>query len=469
MVKKRVLLLVLPVLALLFYGCAAQEVPIPKGVPQVEERLPAEAAELPKPEQQSGIGLSNLCSGEDECVSFCQNNPVQCQEYCQSDQENVLCQKYFGKTTIPEIDKSTSKDIPSGEMDSMMNNMMQEMMEQMMGGGAPSTTQKSEEVACDKTPTQRKFNTNPYYTGPLIDSHIHMPSAFRIPSGFAQQADWNPPVLDQDVSKAEIVCLFDKEGINYAFGFYPVINLMTGQSVQVAKKFDQQYPGRMIPFIMPPHVTDIDLKLDQIEEILNANKGFFKGYGEIGLYKGSFKGVSPDDPSLLEIYKIADKHNLIVMIHPDDGQRQAIERILKDYPNVIFLFHGTDNMGSYATDIVGKYPNAYFTIDTDLSDIPNERESVSLYDAKGGKEEFVFEFKRDYNKVLDSAITAWKDSIEKYPDKFLWGTDRASEMHFDPEVGALLEEIGRSFIGQLGPNVQEKFAYKNAERLLQDG
>ena len=46
------------------------------------------------------------------------------------------------------------------------------------------------------------------------------------------------------------------------------------------------------------------------------------------------------------------------------------------------------------------------------------------------------------------------------------GTDRAFAWHFDPEVGALIEESARIFIGQLDPAVQEKFAYKNAERLL---
>ena len=425
--KKRFLLLILAVLALLAYGCAAQKVPIAEEIPQINEELPEKAAELPKPVV----------------------------EEVKEEQPKIV--EEAPKTEEPRPDL-----VPQGEID----RMIQEMMEQMMGGGAPLTAQKEEEFVCDRTPTQKKFNTNPYYTGPLVDSHLHMPFAFRIPSAFAQQADWNAPVLDQDISKSEIVCLFDKENINYAFGFYLATNLMTGQSVQAAKKFDQQYSGRIVPFIMSPHITSMDLKPAQIEEILNSNKGLFKGLGEIALYKADYKGVNPDDPYFREMYKIANKHNLIVMIHPDNGQQQAIERILKDYPNVIFLFHGADNMRSYAADIVKKYPNAYFTIDADFWDIPNEHEGANLYDSKN-KEEFVFEFKRDYNKLLNGAIAAWKGPIEKYPEKFLWGMDRAYEMHFDPEVGALLEEIGRSFIGQLNPKVQEKYAYKNAERLIE--
>jgi len=58
--------------------------------------------------------------------------------------------------------------------------------------------------------------------------------------------------------------------------------------------------------------------------------------------------------------------------------------------------------------------------------------------------------------------------IEGHPDKFLWGTDRAFAWHFDDDVGALLDESARAFIVQLDPAVQEKFAYKNAERLLNE-
>ena len=56
--------------------------------------------------------------------------------------------------------------------------------------------------------------------------------------------------------------------------------------------------------------------------------------------------------------------------------------------------------------------------------------------------------------------------ISKHPNRFLWGTDRWFGWTFDEEVGAVLEEFGRSFIGQLAPSAQENFAYKNAEELL---
>lgn len=378
----------------------------------------------------------------------------------------TITEREVRRITQQEIGRITNEET-ARITDEITKQKTEEITRKMFGGDIGSQ-EELKEVECDKAPAQRQFNSATYYNGALIDAHLHMPFTFEVPKAIYEEADWDAPILEKEVATGEIICDFEKEKINSAFGFYVVPSLLKGQALDLIKQVEQKHAGRIVPFLMPAHVSGLDQNADDADEILNSNKGLFKGYGEIAFYRGSFKGVSPDDPSMLEIYKIADKHNLIVMIHPDNGQRQAIERILQDYSNIIFLFHGADNMRSYATDIVKKYPNAYFTIDGDLWDIPNEHEGVNLYDAKGGKEEFVFEFKRDYNKVLSGAIAAWKDPIEKYPDKFLWGTDRGYEMHFDPEVGALLEEIARSFIGQLSPEAQEKFAYKNAERLLQE-
>lgn len=375
-----------------------------------------------------------------------------------------ITQQEIGRITGQEVDKITQDEIDR-ITDEIIKQKTEEITRQMFGGGIISPDELKE-VECDKAPKQRQFSSAQYYNGPLIDAHLHMPFTFEVPKAIYQQADWDGPILEKEVAAGSIICGFDKEKTSSAFGFYVVPSLLKGHALNLIKQVEQQHSGRITPFLMPTHVSGLDLKPEEAEEILNSNKGLFKGYGEIAFYKGSFKGISPDDSSLLEIYKIADKHNLIVMMHPDNGQRQAIERILKEYPNVEFLFHG-EQIRPYAAEIVGKYPNAYYSIDTDLSDIPNDFQSVSLY-GSGNKEKFISDFKRDYSIVFDSAVKTWKATIEKHPDKFLWGTDRAYDWHFDADVGALLEETSRSFIGQLSPEVQEKFAYKNAEMLLQE-
>src|SRR3989344_1370031 len=51
----------------------------------------------------------------------------------------------------------------------------------------------------------------------------------------------------------------EKEKINSAFGFYVVPNLLKGQAVQLVRQLEGQYKGRIIPFLMPAHVSGLDL------------------------------------------------------------------------------------------------------------------------------------------------------------------------------------------------------------------
>ena len=293
-----------------------------------------------------------------------------------------------------------------------------------------------------------------------------MPLAFDVPKAMYAQADYDGAVLEKEVAAGSIFCMFDNTGVKSALGFYSIPNLLKGWAVNGVTEVDAQFPGRITPFIMSAHVTALNLQPSDVESVLNTNPGLFKGYGELALYKDAYLGTKPDDESLRPFYDIAAKHDLVVMMHPDDGQCEGVETILHDYPTVKYLFHGPE-IGACIPEIVAAYPNAYYTIDTQLSDIPNDHTSVNLF-ADKTTEAFVANFKRDHDRVLAGAIKAWKNAIEKNPDKYLWATDRADVWHFDPEVGALLDEIGREFIGQLSPDAQEKFAYKNAERLLEE-
>jgi len=377
-----------------------------------------------------------------------------------------ITQQEIGRITNQEADRITQGEIGS-ITDEMVKQRTDEITRQILGGGPETGAGKLKEVKCDKTPTQRQFSSSPYYTGPLIDAHLHMPLTFDAPKALYAQAEYDGAVLEKDVAAGSIMCVFDKTGVKSALGFYAIPNLIKGQAVVQVKAIDETFKGRITPFIMTAHVSTLNLQPADVESVLKANPGLFKGIGEFGMYKPAYKGTSPDDASLRAFYDIAASHGLTVMIHLDNGQREAIEKILQDYSGVNFLFHGHE-MRSYAAELVAKYPNAYYSIDGELNDIPDEHESANLYGDKT-KEEFVANFKRDYETILAGAAATWKGQIEKNPTKFLWGTDRAYPMHFDAEVGGLLDEIARAFIGQLDPAVQEKFAYRNAERLLEGG
>jgi len=97
--KKRLFLFLLALSLVFISGCAHEEEKLSKGLAEGIEKV-----EVPSTIPSEGLG--NLCSGEEECISFCQNNRGQCEEYCGNYNEKTLCQKLFEGNTIPS-------DIPS--------------------------------------------------------------------------------------------------------------------------------------------------------------------------------------------------------------------------------------------------------------------------------------------------------------------------------------------------------------------
>ena len=167
----------------------------------------------------------------------------------------------------------------------------------------------------------------------------------------------------------------------------------------------------------------------------------------------------------MEMYAIAGQNKLVIMVHPRQEQKNAVDRILAKYPNINFLLHGGRDIEGWIPDLLEKYDNAFYSMDANLVQLYGwDRGQAS---ASPTKEEFLAYFRQNFESILEEELEYWKPFIEKYPDQYTWGTDRWYRWHFDAEVGGLLEEFGRSFIGNLDPEVQEKIAYKNAEKILE--
>lgn len=310
---------------------------------------------------------------------------------------------------------------------------------------------------CDSTPNPREFSTDEYYTGPLIDSHVHFPTAFEVPTfissslGFQQFA-----ALGKDITIDELICSMDRGNIKSLIGFHLTQSFSVGQTIDAANKIEKRHPGRVHHFIMPSPFLSPIFQPNELGNILKSNPGLFKGYGELGFYLEPLQKYSPDDDILLQTYGVAEEHNLIVMIHPDGHQKYNIKRAFESNPNVIFFIHGGESE-HYVKELI-EYPNIFYSLDANLFD--------NFYTAES-KEEFTSYFRGNFDNIVDLAVNNWKDNIEENPDKFTWGMDRALTWHFDEEVVGLLEEFARAFIGKLDIEVQEKFAYKNAERMLE--
>lgn len=312
-----------------------------------------------------------------------------------------------------------------------------------------------------------------YYNGPLIDSHYHIPSIPDDP--LSKEKPKVNPVLGRNLKIADINCTLQQEKTKKVFAFFPVYPEIYKHQLKVVYKTMKRYPKRFVPFIMPPDddgspTGSPTVNAKTLEKMLKVYPKLFKGYGEIGLY-GRDDGAGalpPDSKRLMNIYPVIRKHKLAVYFHLGEGDDDNLARVLKKYPDIKFIFHG-DQLISYENgvqnlsvieNLISKYPNLYYTVDELYGDDFLLKPSVT-------KAQFLAHLD-NYETLLKEDLTTWKGIIERHPDQFMWGTDRSDQVVWShhTDVGQALANYGRAFIAQLDQNVQERFAYKNAERLL---
>lgn len=321
---------------------------------------------------------------------------------------------------------------------------------------------------------------NGYYAGPLWDTHIHMPVIPETPGLNESPEDYGDRfALGVNFTIDDIACTFRTEETDRIFGFFSVWadGGMTGPMVETARRAAEMHPDIFVPFIMPPQNDErpdgyptVDAKM--LEGMLEASPGAFLGYGEIGLYARAHGGapeLPPDDPRMLAIYDLLiEKGISLVYVHLGVGHGDNLERVADMYPEINFIFHG-DQLVVYKNgyqnlstldEILDNHPNVYYGIDELYGDDFLLRPEVS-------QEEFFAHFE-NYEPLLDEDIATWGAFIRRHSRQVLWGTDRgwSSAWSLDVETGLLLSDYARAFIGRLEPDVQENYAYKNAERLL---
>lgn len=336
-----------------------------------------------------------------------------------------------------------------------------------------------------------KAHDEAYYNGRLIDSHFHLPfteyGVFdTVNKEFVADEEGDSDLittLGVNVTIPEITCLLDYEGTNKVFAFVGIATDYTEErmkvprkkpQVGVVKKIINLYPDYFVPFIgMPDEPRGFQtVSAAELDRALNLEPGLFKGYGEVALYPSEgVPPLPPDSERLRAIYPVVRKHGLVVYFHLGEGQKDSFRRVLRDNPDINFIFHGDQLIENVFEDgrqdlsqieeIISNHRNVFYTVDELYGDVWLLRPEVS-------KEKFLEHFKK-YEPLIEQDLDTWKNLIERYPDQFMWGTDRGGVLwSVDREVGWTLADYSRAFIARLDPAAQEKFGYKNAEHLLQN-
>ena len=149
----------------------------------------------------------------------------------------------------------------------------------------------------------------------------------------------------------------------------------------------------------------------------------------------------------------------MVYLHPGHNQSDKLANSLAANPDITFIVHG-DQIVNDIGDLIERYPNIYYTVDALYGDqyLLRPEETIDSFLAATS----------DYKPLLAADLVKWKSIIEEHPDRFMWGTDRGGSAvwTYDLQVSLRLVDYGRAFIGGLDPDVQERFAYMNAARLL---
>lgn len=309
-----------------------------------------------------------------------------------------------------------------------------------------------------------------YYKGSMIDAHTHMQS---LPDGAPGQLD--EFYLGENIGIKKKVdewnCMLQVESTNQAWTFFAVWEPITEESIKLVKMTMEKYPGKFVPFIMPPDKEDPTVDAKELERMLNIEPGLFKGYGEIGLYGNSDSPpLAPDSNIMMEIYKVAAKYNLVVYLHLGEGHKEPMIRAIQANPDVTFVFHGDQLIdcaecgGTHkeVAEILESSSNVYYGVDELYG-------GEWLLQPGRPKEDFISHF-RDYDSLLERDLAKFKEFIESHPDQVLWDTDRGVSASWDKDadVAIILNDYSRAFIGKLDLSVQEKFAYKNAEKIFLD-
>ena len=245
---------------------------------------------------------------------------------------------------------------------------------------------------------------------PIFDTHIH----YSMP-------DWTEYPEDR------ILGILQQAGIRRA--------LVSSTPDDGTIKLHQKDPKRIVP-ILRPYRTRADIGswwqdptvIPYLESRLALR--VHKGIGEFHLFGGQ-----TNTPVIKRLIELVLREGIYLHAHSDEV---AIVELFTIEPRikVIWAHAGMSSTAPAVSALLDRYPTLWVDLAIRNGDV-----------APGGQ--------------LDPA---WRAVFLKHPDRFLAGTDTWMTARWEALPGSVAEV--RNYLSQLPPEIAEKIAYKNAERLF---
>lgn len=269
------------------------------------------------------------------------------------------------------------------------------------------------------------------YQGPLIDGHDHY--------SFSESIERPVDELISQMKQAGVskMVAFSDLGRIGALKRYPEYFI---PSFQIARVISSDVPGI-------------------VDEIRRALDSGFIGIGEIAYRSsGAKENVAADNPLAKQIVDLAAERGAVIVIHQEVGTKQygadyvpEFEGLLDHNKNVTIIWA---HVGYAKPDTAAKLMTAHSNLYADLS-TRTPGHDLSAYSG----------FIADHEGTV---LPAWRQVFEKYPERFMFGTDNVFETRDKKFQDYFLTETAffRKVLGQLPLDLAEKIGYTNIQKLM---
>lgn len=219
-----------------------------------------------------------------------------------------------------------------------------------------------------------------------------------------------------------------------------------------------KYPERVVPavgFQNPGWLRQDPRFLDEVEAKLRSGRFRWMGelllrhYGVPELQAPAFD-VPPDTDLFRRVLDLSARYGVPVTIHheAEPGNAEVFRRALSGNPNalVVWAHWCGRSRPEVARSFLRQFPNLYCDLGASHQSRRYGREKNALIGPAG---------------VLQPE---WRAVIETFPHRFLAAIDAVDPSHYD-RYGAWVEGLKKG-LAELPPEIGQRVAFENAERLL---